>query len=88
MNLFHPCVSAERVFLLYADDDLGVALWRSEDGGKAFPPGQKTTAWGGLGKLQYRINDGLRLDLIAVYRTYQNGWKAGGGEVAARPARP
>ncbi len=38
MNLFHPCVSAERVFLLYADDDLGVALWRSEDGGKTFPP--------------------------------------------------
>jgi iron complex outermembrane receptor protein len=43
-------------------------------GGKAFPPGQYTTAWGGLGKLQYRIAEALRLDLIAGYRTYQSDW--------------
>ncbi|MBK6672719.1 MAG: TonB-dependent receptor [Proteobacteria bacterium] len=50
-------------------------------GGKAFPPGQYTTAWGGLGKLQYRINDGLRLDVIAGYRTYQSDWMADGDQL-------
>ena len=50
-------------------------------GGKAFPPGQYTTAWGGLGKLQYRINDGLRLDIIAGYRTYQSDWMADGDQL-------
>jgi iron complex outermembrane receptor protein len=49
--------------------------------GKAFPPGQYTTAWGGLGKLQYRINDGLRLDVIAGYRTYQSDWMADGDQL-------
>jgi iron complex outermembrane recepter protein len=50
-------------------------------GGKAFPPGQYTTAWGGLGKLQYRINDGLRLDVIAGYRTYSSDWMADGDQM-------
>jgi iron complex outermembrane receptor protein len=49
--------------------------------GKAFPPGQYTTAWGGLGKMQYRINDGLRLDVIAGYRTYQSDWMADGDQM-------
>jgi len=50
-------------------------------GGKAFPPGSYTTAWGGLGKLQYRINDGLRLDVIAGYRTYESDWMADGDQM-------
>jgi len=49
--------------------------------GKAFPPGTYTTAWGALGKLQYRINEALRLDLIAGYRTYQSDWMADGDQM-------
>jgi iron complex outermembrane recepter protein len=49
--------------------------------GKAFPPGQYTTAWGALGKLQYRFNESLNLDVIAGYRTYQSDWMADGDQM-------
>lgn len=49
--------------------------------GKAFPPGQYSTAWGALGKLQYRMTDNLRLDVIGGYRTYQIDWMGDGDQM-------
>lgn len=49
--------------------------------GKAFPPGQYTTAWGGTGKLNYKFSDTLRLDLIVGYRTYESDWMADGDQM-------
>jgi iron complex outermembrane recepter protein len=49
--------------------------------GKAFPPGQYTTAWGGTGKLNYKFSDNLRLDLILGYRTYESDWMADGDQM-------
>jgi iron complex outermembrane receptor protein len=50
-------------------------------GGKAFPPGQYVTAWGGTGKLQYRFSDALQLDVITGYRTYQADWMGDGDQM-------
>jgi iron complex outermembrane recepter protein len=50
-------------------------------GGKAFPPGQYTTAWGSTGKLGYSISDNLKLDVILGYRTYQSDWMADGDQL-------
>jgi iron complex outermembrane receptor protein len=50
-------------------------------GGKAFPPGQYSTAWGSTGKLQYRFTDSLSLNLIAGYRTYEIDWMGDGDQM-------
>ncbi len=50
-------------------------------GGKAFPPGQYSTAWGGTGKLQYRFTDSLALNVIAGYRTYEIDWMGDGDQM-------
>ncbi len=50
-------------------------------GGKAFPPGQYSTAWGSTGKLGYKFNDNVRLDLITGYRTYQIDWMGDGDQM-------
>jgi iron complex outermembrane receptor protein len=50
-------------------------------GGKAFPPGQYSTAWGGTGKLQYRFSDTLALNVIAGYRTYEIDWMGDGDQM-------
>jgi iron complex outermembrane receptor protein len=50
-------------------------------GGKAFPLGTFTTAWGGTGKLKYRFTDTLRLDVVAGYRTYEIDWMGDGDQM-------
>ncbi len=50
-------------------------------GGKAFPPGQYTTAWGSTGKVNYKFSDTMRLDLILGYRTYESDWMADGDQM-------
>jgi iron complex outermembrane recepter protein len=50
-------------------------------GGKAFPPGQYTSAWGATGKLNYKINDALRFDAVVGYRTYQIDWMGDGDQM-------
>ncbi len=42
-NLIHPCKApgTDRVYLFYLDAELGLALWRSEDGGATWPTDQR-----------------------------------------------
>ncbi len=50
-------------------------------GGKAFPYGQYTTAWGSTGKLKYDFTDAVQLNVIAGYRTYETDWMADGDQM-------
>ncbi|MEO6185682.1 MAG: TonB-dependent receptor [Steroidobacteraceae bacterium] len=50
-------------------------------GGKSFPPGQYSTAWGSTGKLQYAFNENVRLNMITSYRTYQIDWMGDGDQM-------
>lgn len=50
-------------------------------GGKSFPPGQYTTAWGSTGKLNYKFSDTLRLDMVLAYQTYESDWMADGDQM-------
>jgi len=50
-------------------------------GGKAFPPGQYSTAWGSTGKLNYKFTDTVHLDVVVGYRTYQIDWMGDGDQL-------
>ncbi|MBL8739787.1 MAG: exo-alpha-sialidase, partial [Myxococcales bacterium] len=83
MNLFHPCVApdSDRVYLLYLDADLGVALWRSEDGGKTFPAEQRV-AVAGDDESPAMMVDGNCVaqgdEVWAIYGIAGNPWGTGG----------
>jgi iron complex outermembrane receptor protein len=50
-------------------------------GGKAFPPGQYSSAWGSTGKLNYKFSDTVHFDAIVGYRTYQIDWMGDGDQM-------
>jgi iron complex outermembrane recepter protein len=50
-------------------------------GGKTFPVGQYSSAWGSTGKLGYEFSDNLRLDMVVGYRTYQIDWLGDGDQL-------
>jgi hypothetical protein len=64
-NLIHPCRAAgsDRIYLFYVDEEIGLALWRSEDAGRTWPTDQRAQVHE-LGELN-QISTGLEGNCVA-----------------------